>query len=98
VEDLSHRQIARLDARLIAGDPTCEVTVAWQYYQQLRSIYDTPNCAAGRRAEQAIGSLGTCPIGELPDWGAPCGPGDARSWPTSTPAVTATAAPRRSTE
>jgi len=66
VESLSPRQVGRLDAGLTAGDPSWEVTVAWQCYQQLRSIYHTPNPAEGkRRAEQVIGSLPSCPIAEV---------------------------------
>jgi transposase len=39
VEHLSERQQAKITACLEAGDPTDEVNVAWQCYQQLRSIY-----------------------------------------------------------
>jgi transposase len=40
--------------------------VAWQCYQQLRSIYHAATPAAGRRtAEQVIASFPTCPIGEI---------------------------------
>jgi transposase len=38
-EHLSPRQITRLDAGLAAGDPSWELSVTWQCYQQLRSIY-----------------------------------------------------------
>ena len=66
IENLNPRQIARLDAGLTAGDPSWEVTVAWQCYQQLRAIYHAPNPAEGRRrAEQVIGSLPSCPIAEV---------------------------------
>ncbi|MGH8839021.1 MAG: ISL3 family transposase [Jiangellaceae bacterium] len=65
-EHLSGRQIARLDTALAAGDPSWEVTVAWQCYQQLRSIYHAPTPTVGRRrAEQVIASLPTCPIPEV---------------------------------
>jgi transposase len=65
-EHLSQRQRARLDAGLEAGDPTWEVTVAWQCYQQLRSAYAATNAADGKKiAEQVIDSFPTCPIPEL---------------------------------
>jgi transposase len=65
-EHLSPRQIIRLDTGLVAGDPTWEVTVTWQCYQQLRSIYHAPHPAQGRRrAERVITTLHTCPIPEL---------------------------------
>jgi len=65
-EHLTPRQAARLDAGLAAGDPGYEVTVAWQCYQQLRSIYHARTPAEGRRtAEQVIASFPSCPIGEV---------------------------------
>jgi transposase len=66
VERLSPRQVDRLDAGLIAGDPGWEVSVAWQCYQLLRAIYHQKTLPAGRRlAEQLIASLPTCPIPEV---------------------------------
>lgn len=65
-EHLSERQRARLDAGLTAGDPTWEVTIAWNCYQQLRAIYHAPNPIKGRRlAETVIATLPTCPIPEV---------------------------------
>ncbi len=65
-EHLTDHQVARLDAGLSAGDPDWEVTVAWQCYQQLRSIYHAATPVEGRRtAEQVIASFPTCPIGEV---------------------------------
>lgn len=65
-EHLTERQVARLDVGLDAGDPDWSVTVAWQCYQQLRSIYHQRTPAAGRRiAEQVIASFPTCPIPEV---------------------------------
>jgi len=65
-EHLTPRQVARLDAGLAAGDPGWEVTMAWQCYQQLRSIYHASSPAEGRRiAEKVIASFPTCPIGEV---------------------------------
>jgi Transposase len=57
-ENLSERQIARLDAALDAGDPDYEVTVAWHCYQQLRSIYHATH-------EGAYALVKTLPI---PPW------------------------------
>ncbi len=65
-EHLSDRQARRLNAGLVAGDPDWEVTVAWHCYQQLRSMYQAPTPAQGRRiAEQVITDLPTCPIPEV---------------------------------
>jgi len=65
-ENLSERQIARLDAALAAGDPDYEVTVAWQCYQKLRSIYHATHPATGRSiAEKVITSFPACPIPEV---------------------------------
>jgi transposase len=63
---LTDRQLRRLDAGLAAGDPGWELTVAWQCYQRLRSIYHAATPAAGRRiAERVIASFPTCPIPEV---------------------------------
>jgi hypothetical protein len=43
-EHLTERQLTRLDT----GDPTWELTVAWQCCQRLRSIYHAATPAAGR--------------------------------------------------
>jgi transposase len=65
-EHLTARQVARLDAGLAAGDPTWELTIAWQCYQRLRSIYHQKTPTAGRRlAEQVIAGFPSCPIGEV---------------------------------
>jgi transposase len=65
VEHLTDRQQAKLTQCLEAGDPDGEVDLAWQCYQQLRSIYHS-SAAQGRRiAEQVIASFPTCPIPEV---------------------------------
>jgi len=65
-EHLTSRQLDRLNAALTAGDPDYEVTVAWHAYQRLRSIYQAPSGAEGRRrAEQVIASFPDCPIPEV---------------------------------
>ena len=65
-DHLSDKQIARLNAGLVAGDPGFEVTVAWHAYQQLRSIYRAETPAEGKRlAEKVIDSFPHCPIPEV---------------------------------
>jgi transposase len=46
VERLTERQHAKLVRCLEAGDPDREVDLAWQCYQQLRSIYHPPRLRA----------------------------------------------------
>jgi transposase len=67
LEHLSERQHARLQAGLIAGDPNCEVELAWSCYQQLRAIYAGTASLRERRtlAEKVIASFPTCPIPEV---------------------------------
>jgi transposase len=65
-EHLTDRQRGRLQAGLDTGDPTGEVTLAWQVYQRLRALYHAPSPTAGRQlAEQVIPSFATCPIPEV---------------------------------
>jgi transposase len=57
---------ARLQAGLLAGDPTGEVTLAWTIAQDLMALYRLPDPAdARRRAEALIADLRGCPIPEL---------------------------------
>jgi transposase len=66
IEKLSNRQIARLEAGLQAGDPDCEVTIAWRCYQQLRSAFRTKNLREGKKiALKVLESFHTCPIPEI---------------------------------
>ena len=65
VEHLTERQQAKLTRCLEAGDPDGEVNVAWQCYQQLRSIYHAAAAEGRRIAEQVIASFPTCPIPEV---------------------------------
>jgi transposase len=65
VEHLSERQQAKLTRCLEAGDPDGEVDVAWQCYQQLRSIYHATAAEGRRIAEKLIASFPTCPIPEV---------------------------------
>lgn len=41
-EQLSEKQLARLNTKLEAGDPNHEVTLAWQCYQQVRPSTTRP--------------------------------------------------------
>jgi transposase len=50
---------------LEAGDPDGEVNLAWQCYQQLRSIYHSSADHGRRTAEKVIASFPTCPIPEV---------------------------------
>ena len=74
-EHLNERQIRKLDACLEAGDPNHEVTVTWQCYQQLRSIYHAARPAAGAGDRREGHRL----LRDLPDpRGRPPGPHPAR--------------------
>src|SRR5829696_2307063 len=65
VEHLSERQQAKLTRCLQAGDPDGEVDLAWQCYQQLRSVYHRSADHGRRIAEKVIASFPTCPIPEV---------------------------------
>ncbi|GAA4046674.1 hypothetical protein GCM10023063_37350 [Arthrobacter methylotrophus] len=47
VEHLTEKQSARRDAKLAAGDPNHEVSLAWQCYQKLRNILPRGRNGAG---------------------------------------------------
>jgi transposase len=77
VEHLTERQQAKITACLQAGDPTGEVNLAWQCYQQLRSIYHAGADRGRQIAEKVLDSFPSCPIPEvarlgrtLPAWRA----------------------------
>src|SRR5204863_5853076 len=65
VEHLSERQHAKLTRCLEAGDPDGEVDVAWQCYQQLRSIYHATTTEGRQIAEKVIAGFPSCPIPEV---------------------------------
>src|SRR4051794_13049880 len=65
VEHLTEKQQNRLTTCLDAGDPTEEVNVAWQCYQQLRSIYHAEPATGRSIAEKVIASFPSCPIPEV---------------------------------
>jgi transposase len=63
---LGPRAWARLQAGLLAGDPTGEVTLAWTVAQDLMALYQLPDPARARqRAQTLIADLRGCPIPEL---------------------------------
>src|SRR5215212_11993541 len=69
VAPVAERQQAKLTRCLEAGDPDGEVNVAWQCYQQLRSIYHSSADQGRRTAAKVIASFPTCPIPEVARFG-----------------------------
>jgi transposase len=65
VASVAERQQAKLTRCLEAGDPDGEVDVAWQCYQQLRSIYHAITTEGRRIAEKVIAGFPSCPIPEV---------------------------------
>ena len=65
-EKLTDRQLARIEAGLEAGNPSWEVTIAWQSYQRLRSAFATKDLREGKKIAIAVlESFHTCPITEI---------------------------------
>jgi transposase len=64
-EHLTDKQVARLDAKLTAGDPGQEVSIAWQCYQKLRSIYHGRPEKGRELVNDVISSFPSCPIPEV---------------------------------
>jgi len=63
---LSSKARGRLEARLVAGDPTGELTLTWAIAQDLMVLYQLTDPERAReRAEQLIANLRDCPIPEL---------------------------------
>jgi transposase len=65
VEHLTEKQQAKISHCLAAGDPGEEVNVAWQCYQQLRSIYHAVPAKGRQIAQKVLDSFHTCPIPEV---------------------------------
>ena len=65
IESLSEKQVARLEIKLEAGDPNHEVSIAWQCYQKLRSIYHARPEKGREIATEIIASFLSCPIPEV---------------------------------
>jgi transposase len=64
-EHLTERQQAKIIACLNAGDPTDEVNLTWQCYQQLRSIYHAGPTRGRAIAQKVLDSFPSCPISEV---------------------------------
>jgi transposase len=65
VEHLTEKQQAKISHCLNAGDPQDEVNLAWQCYQQLRSIYHAVPAKGRQIAQKVRDSFHTCPIPEV---------------------------------
>jgi transposase len=77
VEHLTEKQQAKISHCLNAGDPQDEVNIAWQCYQQLRSIYHAVPAKGRQIAQKVLDSFHTCPIPEVARLGR-----TLRSWKT----------------
>ena len=64
-EHLTEKQQAKINHCLDAGDPGDEVNVAWQCYQQLRSIYHATPATGREIAQKVLDNFHTCPIPEV---------------------------------
>jgi transposase len=63
---LSTKARARIEAGLIAGDPTGETTLAWTVAQDLMNLYQLHDPEqASTRANELITTLRSCPIPEI---------------------------------
>ncbi|GEO90706.1 ISL3 family transposase [Kocuria flava] len=65
VEYLTEKQIRRLSAKLVAGDPHHEVTLAWNSYQQLRAVYHARPEQGRRLVAEILAAFPTRPIPEI---------------------------------
>jgi transposase len=65
VEHLTDRQQAKITRCLEAGDPNGEVNLAWQCYQQLRSIYHATAEHGRKICQKVLDSFPSCPIPEV---------------------------------
>jgi transposase len=65
VEHLTERQQHKIRPCLDAGDPREEVNIAWQCYQQLRSIYHAVPAKGRQIAMKVLDSFHTRPIPEV---------------------------------
>jgi len=94
-ENLTERQLDRIDTGLEAGDPGWEVTIAWSAYQRLRSAFATKDLRQGMKiAQQVLASFHTCRPRDRPPGARRYALGRSSSWPTSPPAARTTAAPK----
>ena len=61
-QHFTDKQSARLDAKLILGDPEHEVTLAWQCYQKLRNIYPARPEKCRQLVTEVVASFRPCLI------------------------------------
>ncbi|WP_240688887.1 ISL3 family transposase [Brevibacterium sp. S22] len=65
-EHLREGMLERIDGKLRAGDPDCEVTIAWDCYQSLRRVYQAESSEKGARLfEGLVVKFGSCPVPEV---------------------------------
>lgn len=65
-ENLTDRQLARLETAILADPAHEEVYVAWRCVQDLRAAYRAKDTTKGRRrAEKILDAFHTCPIPEV---------------------------------
>jgi transposase len=65
-ENLTARQLARLNTAITADDRHDEVWIAWQCAQRVRAVYHADTPAQGRElAEKILAGFPTCPIPEV---------------------------------
>jgi transposase len=65
VEHLTDKQQTKITGCLEAGDPDGEVNLAWQCYQQLRSIYHAGAEQGRKICQKVLDSIPSCPITEV---------------------------------
>jgi transposase len=65
VEHLTDKQQAKIIACLDAGDPNGEVNLAWQCYQQVRSIYHAGAETGRMICQKVLDSFPSCPLARL---------------------------------
>jgi transposase len=65
IEHLTEKQSAKISNCLDVGDPTDEVNLTWQCYQQLRSIYHATPAKGREIAIKVLDSFHSCPIPEV---------------------------------
>lgn len=65
-ENLTARQLARLDAAITANDEHEQVWITWQCAQRVRAVYHADTPAEGRElAEKILAGFPACPIPEV---------------------------------
>nr|WP_113719697.1 ISL3 family transposase [Arthrobacter dokdonellae] len=65
VESMTEKQVARFERKLNEGDPKGEVTVAWQCYQKLRTVYHATPAKGRELITEILQAFPSCPIPEV---------------------------------